>query len=96
MNDHAMVHYTRTLLCKDIQEQELLNGGIIAVKTRGERVEPASIVVKRPNNVGIQNAAEGHQRYGHDSNRVLEHGGEYFHFTDAALKRIWRSPRISN
>jgi hypothetical protein len=67
-------------LCKQIQEQELPDGGIIAVRTIG--VEPASIVVKRPNSVGIQTAIQGN---GHDSNIVLEHGGESSYFIDAAV-----------
>jgi hypothetical protein len=47
--------------------------------------------------IPAQNATEGHQRKGHDSNRVLEHGGESSHFIDAAaLECIWRAPLISN
>ncbi len=40
MNEHVMNGSLRTLFCKDIQEQELPDGGIIAVKTiRRQRFE---------------------------------------------------------
>jgi hypothetical protein len=44
-----------TLMCNDIQDQELPDGGIIAVRTIGERVEPVIEYsrIKRPS-VGIQ------------------------------------------